>query len=73
MTPMIDLQSVFLFRVKRRSIRISPRNIGWALLSAATVLLWAEVAVLAAADLVREPVYTYSSEVLAYTNSQEGK
>lgn len=66
MTPMIDLQPVILFRVKRRSIRISPRNVGWVLLAVATAVLWIEVGVLAAADLMREPIYTYNSEVLSY-------
>jgi hypothetical protein len=63
---MIDLQPVILFRVKRRSIRISPRNVGWVLLAVATAVLWIEVGVLAAADLMREPIYTYNSEVLSY-------
>ena len=66
MMPLIDMQPVFLFRVNRRSIRVSPRNIGWALLTVATVFLWAEVAVLAASDLMSEPTYTYNSEVLSY-------
>lgn len=66
MMPMVDMQPVFFNQPKRPAIRVSPRKIGWALLMAATVVLWAEVVAMTAADLLREPTFTYNSEVAAY-------
>lgn len=66
MTPIIDLQPLFLGRSKRPLIRVSRQNVGWGAVYVATAVLWAAVVFLAAEELMREPGYTYETEVAAY-------
>ena len=70
MTPMIDMQPSLFDRCERRSVRVSPRNIGWALLTVLTAVLWCSVWAMAAADLMRDPVYTYETEVVDFVSTE---